>query len=761
MDLRACRDSLNLVRGAFAACVLLALSACEHAPPAPTTPQKPRVADVDEARLLGAARDEANWLTHGRTYDEQRFSPLKQINAANVNSLGLAWAYDLDTNRGQEATPLVIDGVLYSTSAWSKVQALDAASGKLLWQFDPKVPGEVGIKACCDAVNRGVAAYKGKLYLGALDGRLIAIDAATGKEVWSVVTVDQSKEYTITGAPRVVKGKVLIGNGGAEFGVRGYISAYDADSGKLAWRFYTVPGDPSKPFEAPILEKAASTWSGHWWTEGGGGTVWDSMAYDPTLDLLYIGTGNGSPWNQRVRSDNTGDNLFLSSIVALRPETGEYVWHYQTTPGDSWDYTATQHIVLADLEVEGKPRKLLFQAPKNGFFYVLDRETGKLISADAFATMNWATGVDLATGRPQINPDAYYGKTGKPWAGMPTPYGAHNWQPMSYSPETKLVYIPAHDTPFAYIDDPNYAPRPIGFNVGINTIAASMPQDPAVKAQIMATVRGYLKAWDPIAKKEAWHVEEPGVWNGGVLSTGGSLVFEGNASGQFNAYNAATGATVWSFAAQAGIVAAPISFAIGDQQYIAVVVGWGGTWPLSAGEPSHKGGPITNKSRVLAFKLGGTAQLPPAPTPPIPPSPPARFGDAATVQGGFVLFHAYCSVCHGDAAVGGNVLPDLRHTTALSDPARFKHIVVEGSLTSNGMVAFGKVLPAGGEEALRAYIVGRANDENAPPPPPPPPAAAGKSKPAAPAKSKAAATAPAAAPAAPKASPPSAAPKAP
>ena len=305
----------------------------------------------ETTRIVQADQDPGNWLTTGRTYSEQRYSPLTKIDAGNVKQLGLAWFVDLDTHRGQEATPLVIDGVLYSTSAWSKVQAIDAASGKLLWQYDPKVPGETGVKACCDTVNRGVAAYQGKLFVGTLDGRLVALDAATGNEVWSVVTVDQTKAYTITGAPRVIKGKVIIGNGGAEFGVRGYISAYDAATGKMLWRFYTVPGDPSKPFEAPILAEAAKTWHGEWWKLGGGGTVWDSMAYDPDLDLLYIGTGNGSPWNQQYRSPGGGDNLFLSAIVALKPDTGEYVWHYQSTPGETWDFTATQHIVLADLTI--------------------------------------------------------------------------------------------------------------------------------------------------------------------------------------------------------------------------------------------------------------------------------------------------------------------------------------------------------------------------------------------------------------------------
>ncbi|MGH8186406.1 MAG: PQQ-dependent dehydrogenase, methanol/ethanol family, partial [Steroidobacteraceae bacterium] len=446
----------------------VACAACQKKEPAADASKPAR---VDTARILNADQDPGNWLTHGRTYSEQRYSPLAAVSTANVKDLGLAWFVDLDTHRGQEATPLVIDGVLYSTSAWSKVQAIDAKSGKLLWQYDPKVPGETGVKACCDTVNRGVAAYDGRLYLGTLDGRLVAIDAATGKEVWSVVTVDQTKAYTITGAPRVIKGKVIIGNGGAEFGVRGYISAYDAATGKMAWRFYTVPGDPSQPFEAPILEQAAKTWNGEWWKLGGGGTVWDSMAYDSELDLLYIGTGNGSPWNQQHRSPGGGDNLFISSIVALKAETGEYVWHYQSTPGETWDFTATQHIVLADLEIDGQARKVLMQAPKNGFFYVLDRTNGQLISAQPFVQVNWATTVDLKTGRPIETPEARFKDPKQAFISMPGPYGAHNWHPMSFSPKTGLVYIPAQELPFPYLHDGKYQVRPIGFNIGLDSLS--------------------------------------------------------------------------------------------------------------------------------------------------------------------------------------------------------------------------------------------------------------------------------------------------
>ena len=688
----------------------LVCAACQKGPPTDASATPARAAQVDAARIVGADQDGANWVTHGRTYSEQRYSPLRNINSENVKTLGLAWSLDLDTHRGQEATPLIIDGVMYSTSAWSKVQAIDAASGKLLWQYDPKVPGETGVKACCDTVNRGVAAYNGRLYVGTLDGRLVALDAASGAEVWSVVTVDQSKSYTITGAPRVVKGKVLIGNGGAEYGVRGYVSAYDAETGRMAWRFYTVPGDPSQPFEAPILEQAARTWNGEWWKLGGGGTVWDAMAYDPELDLLYIGTGNGSPWNQQYRSPGGGDNLFVSSIVALRPNTGEYVWHYQSTPGETWDFTATQHIVLADLTIDSKPRKVLMQAPKNGFFYVIDRTNGALISAQPFVPVNWATGIDPKSGRPVENPAARYKDPRQPFMAMPGPYGAHNWHPMSFSPQTGLVYIPAQEPGFAYLSDLAFKPRPIGFNVGLNVAAVMMPEDPPTRAALLATVRGYLKAWDPVTQKVKWTVEHPAAWNGGILSTAGNLVFQGNVGGEFVAYDAANGTKLWSFPAQTGVVAAPVTYSVNGEQYVAVVAGWGGAYALSGGDISRKGGPAINRSRVLAFKLGGSAKMPdPAPAA-APPEPPAPFGNAELVANGRVTFHTHCSICHGDSAVGGGVIPDLRWSPMIRSAAAWEDVVMKGARKDNGMVSFAPVITAADAEAIRAYVVKRAND---------------------------------------------------
>jgi len=398
-------------------------------------------AGADEARLASG-----EWPVHGGTTLEQRFSPLDQINEANVAKLGIAWSARFDTARGQEATPIMVDGVLFVSTAWSKLYAYDAASGRELWRHDPQVPGRFGYSACCDVVNRGVAVADGRVFLGTIDGRLQALDTKKGKLLWSVQTTDQSKPYTITGAPRVFDGKVVIGNSGADLGVRGYVTAYDQATGRELWRFYTVPGDPAGPpdnaaSDSVLKDKALPSWAGQWYQYGGGGTVWDAIVYDPEFHALYIGVGNGSPWNRHVRSDGKGDNLFLSSIVALDPDTGAYKWHYQVNPGESWDYTATQPIMLATLKIDGRDRKVLMQAPKNGFFYVIDRETGKLISAKNFVPVNWATGIDLQTGRPNEVRNVRYDEGS--FTILPGPVGGHGWQPMAYSPQTGLVYVPA------------------------------------------------------------------------------------------------------------------------------------------------------------------------------------------------------------------------------------------------------------------------------------------------------------------------------
>jgi len=668
---------------------------------------------VDGKALLGAADDRAEWLTYGRTYDEQRFSPLAQIDTGNVKNLGLAWFADLDTARGQEATPLVIDGTIYITTAWSEVKAYDALSGKLRWEYDPKVPREAGVKLCCDVVNRGLAAWGRRLYLGSLDGRLIALDRVTGKLLWSKLTVDPSKPYGITGAPRVIDGRVIIGNAGAEMGVRGYVAAYDASDGRELWRFYTVPGRPGTN-SAPHLKHAESTWKGEWWTLGGGGTVWDSMAYDPKLDLLYIGVGNGSPWNDTYRSPGGGDNLYIDSIIALRPESGEYVWHYQTTPGDTWDFDATQHLILADLEIGGELRKVLMQASKNGFFYVLERASGRLISARNFVTLNWAKGVDIHSGRPIENPEARIEKTGKLYVVVPGAGGAHSWQPMAYHPKTGLVYIPALEAGFPYTPEVHWKPAAVGFNTGMDFAASAMPADTNIRAAVKAATKGALIAWDPVAQQERWRVPFKGPWNGGLLATGGGLVFQGNAAREFAAYDATSGAKLWSMGVQTGIIAAPVTYSINGEQYLAVLAGWGGIWALAPGVLSEVAGPVRNVSRLLVFKLHGTTQLPPEqPVPLRPLEPPAANGTAAQVAEGAQQYGRFCGACHGDAAYGGGLLPDLRRSALLADSAAWSSVVHDGALRTRGMVSFAAVLNSEQVEAIRHYIIKRANEDKA------------------------------------------------
>ena len=591
--------------------MVLTLASCgtEESPePVPPSIHEPERQHIYKA-ITEAEQYPADWLSHGRTYSEQRYSPLNQINEANIEALGLAWYLDLPDARGQEATPLVINGVMYTSAAWSIVFALDAKTGRELWRYDPKVDRAWGVNACCDVVNRGVAYWQGSIYVGTIDGRLVAIDSATGEEQWSVLTIDPTKRYSITGAPRVVNGKVFIGNGGAEFGVRGYISAYDGNSGDLIWRFYTVPGNPSQPQEHPALDMAVKTWNGEWWNLGGGGTVWDSMAYDPELNLLYFGVGNGSPWNPALRTDGEGDNLFLSSIVAVNADTGDYVWHYQTTPNEAWDYTATQHMILAELVINGEERKVIMQAPKNGFFYVLDRSDGKLISAEPFVPVSWASHVDQETGRPVINPEAEYWKTGKVAMVTPIWLGAHNWHPMSYNPNTGLVYLPAQELSFPYKGEETFEVNTKGANLGLDMSVAAIPDDPKVIEVIKASSKGHLLAWDPVTQKEVWRVPYPGPWNGGVLSTAGDLVFEGAATGFIHAYRASDGEKLWEFPAQTGVVAPPMSYEIDGEQYITVMAGWGGIFPLISGPSSWASGEPINRSRVLTFKLGGKSKI--------------------------------------------------------------------------------------------------------------------------------------------------------
>lgn len=681
---------LRVLSGAI---LLLALT---HSVPSPA-------ADVDASRLLAAPGNNADWLTHGRTYDEQRFSPLSRIDQTNVAKLKLAWFYDFDTTRGQEATPLVIDGAMYVTSAWSKVFALDARSGRELWRFDPKVSGAKAIDACCDVVNRGVAAWGNRVYVGTLDGRLIALDRDSGKPAWEVQTTDPTKRYTITGAPRVIGGKVIIGNGGGEMGVRGYVSAYDADDGKMLWRFYTVPGNPKDGFENAALERAAKTWHGEWWKYGGGGTVWDSMAYDPQLDLLYIGVGNGSPWNHRIRSDGEGDNLYLSSIVALKPATGEYVWHFQTTPAESWDFTATQHIILADLTIDGRQRKVLMQAPKNGFLYVLDRASGEFIHAKNYVHVTWTTGLDPKTGRPGVVPEARYLR--EPAMVAPGPLGAHNWYPMSFSPQTKLVYIPALEASSYYKHDDAFQFRERTWNTGI-----ALSRDPANAKSVADAAKSkggaMLLAWDPVAQREVWRVNYQRAGNGGLLATGGKLVFQGSVDGMFNAYAADTGARLWSQNVQNAILGGPVTFELDGEQYVVALAGIGGV-AVAGG----LGGSQARSAfgRVVAFKLGGKSELPALISNTARRPPDVRRANAqGDIETGHRNYDRVCMACHGVDARSVTAIPDLRYSNAIVDRETFKSIVIDGVRADKGMVGFGTTLTPAEAEEIRAYLVSLA-----------------------------------------------------
>ena len=664
--------------------------------------------NVSGKRIIEANLEPENWMSHGRTYDERRFSPLNQINPKNIKDLGIAWHFTTDTNRGHEASPIVIDGVMFISSAWSMVYALDATSGELLWKYDPKVPKEWGHNACCDVVNRGVAVWKGKVIFGTIDGRLIALNAKDGSLVWETLTIDKNRPYTITGAPRVIKDKVIIGNGGAELGVRGYVSAYGADSGKMLWRFYTVPGNPEEDFENPILEKASETWKGgKWWEIGGGGTVWDSIAYDPELDLLYIGVGNGSPWNRYIRSPGGGDNWFLSSIVALKPDTGKYVWHYQTTPGDTWDYTATQHMILADITINNEIRKVIMQAPKNGFFYLIDRTDGEFISAENYVSVNWATHVDPITGRPVENPEKNYQNKVVEEI-KPGPLGGHNWQPMSFNPQTGLVYIPVQELFFNYGDDPNFVYNKKTWNTGIDIAATIPPKSQEELEELLQAIKGHLSAWDPVTQKEIWRASYDWPWNGGILSTAGNLVFQGTNEGILIAYRADNGEKVWEVDVQNGVGAPPISYSIDGEQYIAVMVGYGGAYPLTAGVPPvHSGGNING--RLVAFKLGAISKLPEPKSYVDMPQPPPSQADMSTIAKGEYEFHEHCQFCHGAGAVGGGVVPDLQQMTKETHTA-FLGIVLGGAHKERGMVSFQEVISKEQAEAIHDYLISQANN---------------------------------------------------
>ena len=643
------------------------------------------------------------WRTHGYDDAGTRFSPLTQITPDNAKELGLVWSYDLKSSRGVEATPIVVDGVMYVTAPWSVVHAVDVRSGERLWTYDPEVPRAKGKDACCDVVNRGVAVHGGKVFVGSLDGRLIALYAKTGKQLWERNTlIDDSKPYTITGAPRVIKGKVIIGNGGAELGVRGYITAYDVNTGEQAWRWFAVPGDPSLPFEDASMEAAAKTWdpAGKYWEAGGGGTVWNSMVYDAELDLMYIGTGNPSPWSHRKRSPAGGDNLYTASIVALRPDTGEYVWHYQQTPGDNWDYTSTQDLILADIELEGKPRKVILHAPKNGFFFVVDRTDGKFISAQNFVPVNWASGYD-ENGRPIENPAAR--DPDKPFDAVPGPFGAHNWHSMSYSPQTGLAYFPAQNIPLVLQEDKNWsynqaqpgqAMAGIGWNLGLLVNTQPPTSQPF----------GRLIAWDPVQQKEVWRKEHVSPWNGGTLVTAGNVVFQGTADARLLAYDARDGKELWSAPMGTGVIAAPVTYEVDGKQYVTIAVGWGGVYGNFA-RASERRTPGT----VYTFALGGKAEMPPFVEYQLNNLVSGVKYNPDDVAEGTGLYVANCVFCHGVPGVDkGGGIPNLGYSTA-ETIGHLDQFVFKGPFMSRGMPDFTGKLTAEQVEKIKAFILGTAD----------------------------------------------------
>lgn len=672
----------------------------------------PKAAAVDQARLLKGTTDPHQWPTYGGSYNEQHYSPLDKVNTTNVKDLGLAWFADYDTNQTQYGTPLYIDGVIYVSTARNVVHAFDAHDGKRLWTYAPfMIP-----KPNLGLINRGLAAYNGKLFMGMLDAHLVAIDAATGKELWNVDTVPEStglgeiaKQYSITMAPRVAKGLVFVGGSGGEYGARGWIAAYNVDTGKEVWRFWTVPGDPSRPYESKELEMAAKTWrtDRKYWEQGGGGTIWDAAVYDPVTDLLYFGTGNGTPWNRTMRDPNDGDNLFTASVIAVNPSTGKYVWHYQETPGDSWDYDAVSPMMTADLSFNGTRRHVIIQPSKNGFLYVLDAKTGQLISGDAFTGVTWASGISMETGRPIEVPGARYEK--EPFNIGPGAPGGHTWHPNAFSPRTGLVYVPTWEN--YSVMTPQKMPdngKPPLVAVGGRLDAA---QQAALKPHNKQANDGWLQAWDPVARKKVWETPHGPRATSGVLATGGDVVFMGNSNGnQLAAYEAKSGKQLWSYDAQSAVFASPITYELDGVQYIAASVG--GASPNDYYAPSY--------GRMLVFKVGGKVQLPEKVSyTPAPLNPPPSTAAADVIAHGAEVFSNNCAVCHGNGAVQQrSSFPNLTRSPLLYSQEGFDQVVLKGAREQRGMANFTGKITAADSVAIREYIIARANEvKNAPPAP--------------------------------------------
>jgi len=671
-------------------------------------------AGVSTARMIAYndAGNIGNWMSHGRDWGEQRYSPLDLINEETVSQLGLAWYDDLETMRGVQATPLVVDGVLYNESIYNIVSAYDAATGEKLWTYDPQVAPEWSRLACCGPSSRGIAAWSGKIIIGALDGRLIAVDAATGEQVWTTQTFSTEGKlgaYSITGAPRVYDGKVIIGNGGADYGVRGFVSAFDAETGEHLWKFWLVPGNPADGPDGDAsdsaMEIALPTWHGEWWKWGGGGTAWDSFAYDAKRNLVYIGTGNGSPHMWHIRSDGKGDNLFLCSIVAVDATTGEYQWHYQMVPEEDWDYTCTQPIMLADLEIGGETREVLMQAPKNGFFYVLDRGTGELVSAQNYVSVNtWASQIDLETGRPVLQPGAH--NTTTPHLMSPSWLASHTWHPMAMHPGTGLVYFAAQEQGDVYA---RMEAEDFTFARHRSNSGQQRRNEPELRAELMAQARadekGYLLAWDPVRQREAWRVAYPHPGSGGVLATAGNLLIQGTINKTLAIYRAADGHKLWEMDIDQTPVAGAITYLVNGEQFIAINAGWGGSPVYNLGAFQ------TSTAKLLVFKLGAQGvELPPAPPLADLPRPPWLTASEAQVARGRALYGENCVRCHGVNAVGG--MKDLRWMTA-ETRAQFSDIVLRGIFADKGMIGFADTLNEEDARDIHAFLIARANEDYA------------------------------------------------
>ena len=645
--------------------------------------------------LGGEGGVDVDWPNPGGRADESGFSDLARISVGNVDRLGLAWSLDLEGESTLEATPLAVDGRLYFSGSRASVYAVDGVSGELLWKYDPETWRHAPNKLRWSLpVNRGVAYADGRVFVGAIDGRLIALDAADGSVLWSVETVPPDMGNVSTGAPRTFAGKVILGNSGADFGARGYVTAYDQATGEQLWRFFTVPGSPEENAGDPVMERAAETWGGEYWKTGSGGTVWNGITYDEELDRIYIGTGNGGPYDVSMRSPGDGDNLFLASIVALDAETGAYLWHYQVNPRESWDYKATMNMITATLEIEGRPRRVLMQAPTNGFFYVLDRESGELISAEKIGKVNWAERIDLETGRPVEVPAARYDESGEALM-FPGTLGAHNWQAMSFSPRTGLVYIP-------YMQLGTQFSR-VGGDVPIAGLGLSVTP----VAEDEEDGRGALLAWDPVKQAARWKVVHDTIWNGGTLVTGGGVVFQGTADGQFSAYAASTGDRLWDFDAGLGIISAPSTYSVDGRQYVSVLVGYGGTAAAISQflDVGWKYG--AQPRRLLTFALDGAASLPASPPADLrvrAVDDPSLALDEADVAAGRMLYGMLCPLCHGfDLRSAGSPAPDLRESQLSLSREAMSTILREGTLLPRGMPQFAEL----GENEVRqlhAYI---------------------------------------------------------